>query len=54
MIFQAGSLLLVIIGTYALKHLHVFGERDYKIVQGLMMEIPDNRKDRVELLKAIG
>lgn len=30
------------------------GERDYKIVQGLMMEIPDNRKDRVELLKVIG
>lgn len=54
MIFQAGSLLLVIIGTYALKHLHVFSKRDYKIVQGLMMEIPDNRKDRVELLKVIG
>lgn len=54
MIFQAGSLLLVIIGVYILKHLHVFGERDYKIVQGLMMEIPDNRKDRVELLKVIG
>ena len=39
MIFQAGSLLLVIIGVYILKHVHIFGERDYKIVQGLVFNL---------------
>lgn len=39
MIFQAGSLLLVIIGAYALKHVHIFGERDYRVVQGLVFNL---------------
>ncbi|PST46070.1 transporter [Bifidobacterium callitrichos] len=39
MLFQACSLLLVIVGTYALKHLHVFGERDYKVAQGLVFNL---------------
>ncbi|KAA8815331.1 transporter [Bifidobacterium callitrichos] len=39
MLFQACSLLLVIVGVYALKHLHVFGERDYKVAQGLVFNL---------------
>lgn len=39
MIFQAGSLLLVIIGAYALKHVHIFDERDYRVVQGLVFNL---------------
>ena len=39
MLFQAGALLLAILGTYALKHLHVFGERDYRVAQGLVFNL---------------
>ncbi|RSX50590.1 transporter [Bifidobacterium goeldii] len=39
MIFQSAALLLVIVGTYALKHLHIFGERDYKVAQGLVFNM---------------
>ena len=39
MIFKSGALLLVIVGTYALKHLHVFGPRDYKVAQGLVFNM---------------
>lgn len=73
MLFQAGSLLLVIISVYLLKRIHIFSDKSYKVVQGLvfnltlpcanafaamamiglMMEIPDNHKDRSELGKVI-
>ena len=39
MIFQSGSLLLVIVGAYALKHLGIFGERDYRVAQGLVFNL---------------
>ena len=39
MIFQACSLLLAILGTYALKHLHVFTDRSYKVAQGLVFNL---------------
>nr|WP_241520227.1 AEC family transporter [Bifidobacterium catulorum] len=39
MIFKSGALLLVIVGAYLLKHLHVFGERDYKVAQGLVFNM---------------
>lgn len=39
MLFQAGSLLLVILGAYTLKRLHIFGERDYKVAQGLVFNL---------------
>lgn len=39
MLFQSGALLLAIIVPYALKHLHVFGERDYKVAQGLVFNL---------------
>lgn len=39
MIFQSGSLLLVIIGAYALKHLHIFGDHDYRVAQGLVFNL---------------
>lgn len=73
MLFQAGSLLLVIISVYLLKRIHIFSDKSYEVVQGLvfnltlpcanafaamamiglMMEIPDNHKDRSELGKVI-
>lgn len=73
MLSQAGSLLLVIISVYLLKRIHIFSDKSYKVVQGLvfnltlpcanafaamamiglMMEIPDNHKDRSELGKVI-
>nr|WP_204314212.1 transporter [Bifidobacterium avesanii] len=37
--FQSGSLLLVIIATYALKHLHIFTDRDYRVAQGLVFNL---------------
>ncbi|KAB7789979.1 AEC family transporter [Bifidobacterium leontopitheci] len=39
MIFQSGSLLLVIIGAYLLKHLHIFGDHDYHVLQGLVFNL---------------
>ncbi|WP_055427543.1 AEC family transporter [Bifidobacterium aesculapii] len=39
MLFQSGALLLAIIVPYVLKHLHVFGERDYKVAQGLVFNL---------------
>ena len=39
MLSKSGALLLAIIGPYALKHLHVFGERDYKVAQGLVFNL---------------
>ena len=39
MLFQSGSLLLVIVAAYLLKHLHVFGDRDYKVAQGLVFNL---------------
>lgn len=39
MLFQAGSLLLVILGVYALKRIHIFGERDYRVAQGLVFNL---------------
>ncbi|NEG90206.1 AEC family transporter [Bifidobacterium aerophilum] len=39
MIFQSGALLIAILGTYALKHLHIFGERDYKVAQGIVFNM---------------
>lgn len=39
MLFQAGSLLLVILGVYALKRLHIFGDKDYKVAQGLVFNL---------------
>ncbi|PLS30446.1 transporter [Bifidobacterium margollesii] len=38
-IFKSGSLLLVILGVYALKRLHIFGERDYKVAQGFAFNL---------------
>lgn len=34
MLFQAGSLLLVIISVYLLKRIHIFSDKSYKVVQG--------------------
>ncbi|NMN01224.1 transporter [Bifidobacterium sp. DSM 109958] len=39
MLFQSGSLLLVIVAAYALKHLHVFSDRDYRVAQGLVFNL---------------
>ena len=39
MLFQSGSLLMVIVVAYALKHLHVFGEHDYKVAQAFAFNL---------------
>ncbi|MBT1165530.1 AEC family transporter [Bifidobacterium simiarum] len=38
-IFKSGALLLVILGVYALKRLHIFGEHDYKVAQGFAFNL---------------
>ena len=38
-VFKSGALLAVILGVYALKRLHIFGERDYKVAQGLVFNL---------------
>ena len=46
MLFQAGSLLLVIISVYLLKRIHIFSDKSYKVVQGLVfnLTLPDNAR----------
>ena len=39
MLFQAGSLLLVIISVYLLKRIHIFSDKSYKVVQGLVFNL---------------
>ena len=39
MLFQAGSLLLVIISVYLLKRSHIFSEKTYKVVQELVIKL---------------
>ncbi len=39
MLFQAGSLLLVIISVYILKRIHIFNKHSYKVVQGLVFNL---------------
>ena len=39
MLFQAGSLLLVIISVYLLKRIHIFSDKSYEVVQGLVFNL---------------